>query len=244
MDKAVTRGQALEVIGRLTTDTKWEYLDGAQLQREVINLSRVEFARRFLSWLQNGAPVVGTQQTSLAGDSQPALTKWRTFLIGGVAKKALLQRVKAGFEVGSYAEDIMKKSAFTTLDKEEAIDTIVLTPADFGYTWMPTTTELFDPTRLREWSMQNAERLDGHVIELLPAEAGPHIRDQYRDQPNGEVLWIAMERIGGSDGRPSVFYVGRDDHGEQWLRTDWARPDGQWLLGDRIVFRLRKVTKD
>lgn len=175
---------------------------------------------------------------------EPGLTKWRTFLIGGVAKKALLKRVEAGFTVSDYARSLVNNRAFTTLGAEESIDTIVLTPKDFGYERMPTTTELLDPTRLAEWSAQNAERLDGHVVELLPAEAGPHIRDQYKDQPNGEVLWIAMERITDSYGGPSVFTVGRRDGGGQWLDARWARPGSQWRLGRRIVFRLRKVTQD
>lgn len=173
----------------------------------------------------------------------PAFAKWRTFLIGGGTKKALLKRVEAGSTVSDYAKLLVNNRAFTTLDKEERIDTIILTPADFGYEHSPTTTELLDPTRLAEWSAQNAERLDGHVVELLPAEAGPHIRDQYMDQPNGEVLWIAMKAITDSDGYPGVFGVGRRDDGEQWLGTGWADPVIQWGLGYRIVFRLRKVTQ-
>ena len=175
---------------------------------------------------------------------EPKFAKWRTFLIGGVAKKALLKRVEAGFTVSDYVKSLVNNRAFTTLDKEEEIDTIILTPADFGYERMPTTTELLDPTRLAEWSAQNAERLDGYVVELLPAEAGPHIRDQYKDQPNGEVLWIAVERIADSDGSPCVFFVERDSDGEQWLRARWAVPGSRWFLGHRIVFRLRKVTQD
>ncbi|HUQ29936.1 MAG TPA: hypothetical protein VM103_00220 [Candidatus Paceibacterota bacterium] len=170
--------------------------------------------------------------------------KWRTFLIGGVDKKSLLQRVKSGFSVSDWAQDLMKQKAFTTLEKEEEIDTIILTPRDFGYERNhPTTVELLDPVRLAKWSQENAERLDGHVVELLPAEAGLHIRNQYKDQPLGEVLWIAMERITDSDGDPCVFIVERFDGGEQWLNTYWTRPDAEWNLGNRIVFRLRKVTQ-
>lgn len=169
---------------------------------------------------------------------------WRTFLIGGVAPKKLLERVKAGFSVSEYAEYLMKQKAFTMLDAEEALDAIILTPKDFDYERMPTTTELFDPTRLAEWSRQNANRLpEGCVVELLPAEAGPHIRDQYKDQPKGEVLWMAMERIADSGGHPSVFGVERYDDGTRWLDVGDASPAGRWDLAVRIVFRLRKVTQ-
>lgn len=175
---------------------------------------------------------------------KPKFVKWWTFLIGGVAKKALLKRVEAGFTVSDYAKSLVNNRDFTTLDKEEEVDTIILTPADFGYERMPTTIELLDPTRLAEWSAQNAERLDGHVLELLPAEVGPHIRDQYKVQPNGEVLWIAMERITISDGYPGVFSVKRRSDGKQGLYARWMVPNSQWSLDYRIVFRLRKVTQD
>lgn len=173
---------------------------------------------------------------------KPKRTKWRSFLIGGVNHKTLLARVAANSKVSDWAKDIMKQKAFTTQETEENIDTIILTPADFGYEKMPTTTELFDPDRLLRWSMQNAAHLpEGCVVELLPVESGPHIRDQYKDQSKGEYLWIAMERITDSRGYPSVFCVERRDSREQWLNASWARPGNQWGFDARFVFRLRKV---
>lgn len=186
--------------------------------------------------IEGKEPVASTLTT------EEKFAKWRTFLIGGVNAKALLVRVQAGFTVSDWAKDLMKQNAFTTQDAEEEIDTIILTPADFGYERMPTTTELLDPARLAEWSKQNASRLpQGYAVDLLPAEAGPHIRDQYKDQPKGEVLWIAMERINVSVGCPLVFLVRRLDDGEQWLVGGHAYPASRWRLGGRIVFRLRKA---
>lgn len=171
--------------------------------------------------------------------------KWRTFLIGGMNAKALLARVQADFTVSDWAKYMMKQKVFTTLGAKEEIETIILTPADFGYERMPTTTELFDTTRLAEWSKQNAARLpQGYAVELLPAEAGPRIRDQYKDQPKGEVLRIAMERIIDSGGYPDVFFVERDGGGRQWLSGGTASPAFRWDLGFRVVFRLRKVAQD
>ncbi len=187
--------------------------------------------------------IEGKQPTIPTLATEEKFAKWRNFLIGGVAKKALLARVKSGFEVGTWAEDMMKQNAFTTQDAEEEIETIILAVSDFGYERMPTTAELLDPTRLAEWSKQNAQRLpEGYVVDLLPAEAGPHIRDQYKDQPKGEVLWMAMERIADSDGYPDVFDVVRGGGGKRWLDGGHANPAGQWSLGHRFVFRLRKVT--
>lgn len=166
---------------------------------------------------------------------------WRSFLIGGIAPKALLAQTQSGSAVSDSVKDMMKQKAFTTQVAEEEIETIILTPADFGYKRPPTTTELLDPVHLAGWNQKNACRIPlGYAVELLPAEAGPHIRNQYKDQPKGECLWVAMERITGSDGNPYVFRVGRDGDGEQWLIARWTNPDGQWGLGFRLVFRLRK----
>jgi hypothetical protein len=167
---------------------------------------------------------------------------WRSFHIGGMNVKALLATLKAhGFSVSDWAEDLMKQKAFTTESTEKVIDTIILTPSDFGYERNPTTVELLDPIRLAQWSHENVERLNGHVIGPLAAEAGPHIRDQYKDQPLGEVLFMAMECIIASGGSTDIFTVERHGSGEQWLDANWASPDGKWDLGSRFVFRLRKA---
>lgn len=186
--------------------------------------------------------IEGKEPTAPTLTTEERFAKWRKFLIGGVNSKALLARIQAGFTVTDSAKDVMKQKAFTTQDAEEEIETIILTPADFGYERQPTTTELLDPTRLAEWSKQNARRLpSGYVVELLPAEAGPHIRDQYKDQPKGELLWIATERIVDSGRALRVFTVKRNDGDERRLHAYWAGPESQWYFGNRIVFRLRKV---
>ena len=164
-------------------------------------------------------------------------------LIGGVQKDVLIEQIKAVRELGTYAERMMRHKLFTTLAEPEQTILIDLCPADLGFTDpnnLPTTTELFDPKRLAEWSAAN---LDGYVIALCPAEVGPHLAIQYKDQPKGEVLWVAMERIPGSGGSPSVFDVGRDGGGGRlWLGGGWAGPGDRWGLDDRFVFRLRKVS--
>ncbi len=162
---------------------------------------------------------------------------WKTIRIGGIEPPVLITRLDEKKELGDWARDMMKQKAFMTFAAEENADLIVLTPADLGFTAQPTTEELFDPKRLAVWSEQE---LDGYVLELCPEEVGPRLRDQYEDQPNGEVLWIAMNRITDSGGYPSVFYVKRIDHGQRWLNGDCANPGNRWRLVDRIVFRLRK----
>lgn len=175
----------------------------------------------------------------------PKFTAWRTFLIGGVDKKALQNPVEARFSFGKLTKDLMRQPAFMTLDKEKEIDTIILTPADLGYEGMPMTCQLLDPIRLAGWSQKYAHLLpEGYAVELLPAEAGPHICDQYKEQPSGEILRIAMRLIMGCYGVCRIFCIKRDGVGEQWLDAEQAHPGIQWDLDDRFVFRLRKVTQN
>lgn len=55
MSKKVSRGQALEVSGRIATQVKWDQIDGDELQARVISLSPEEFGRRFTAFLMAGA---------------------------------------------------------------------------------------------------------------------------------------------------------------------------------------------
>lgn len=89
-----------------------------------------------------------------------------------------------------------------------------------------------------KWS---AEHLSGYVIEICEAEDGPRLREQYLDQPDGEILWMAMERITGSDGHPYVFVVERGNDGVRWLGATLTYRDDRWPLDSRLVFRFRKL---
>jgi len=168
-----------------------------------------------------------------------SLGVWKTIQIGCMKPPALLKEAKTHCEeVTHWAADIMGQKAFTTLDQAEEAMLVILTPKDLGFTENPRTDAFMTKEFLAKWSEEN---LEGYVLELCPAEVGPQLRIQYEDQPNGEVLWIAMERITDSDGDPNVFNVERDDDGYRFLGGSYAGPVGFWPLGDRIVFRLRKV---
>lgn len=180
----------------------------------------------------------------------PRFTAFRKFFIGGVSKdtfEAFLERLKTTCSVGEYVENfVAKHPAFTMRGTKEEIDTIILTPVDFGYERMPTITELFDPARLAKWSKKNAHRLpEGCVVELLPAEAGPHIRHQYKNQPPITCLFVAMEPVTLEVSRePIIFRIGRHKDGERWIYTSPVFPEAKWYPTCSFVFRLRKVTQN
>ena len=56
--KAVSRDQSNEIGARVLRNTDWSQLDGNELQKGVIEMSEVEFGRRFALFLKNGANFV------------------------------------------------------------------------------------------------------------------------------------------------------------------------------------------
>lgn len=185
-------------------------------------------------------PIIEGKAAPFGGGLRGRFIRTMSIQIGGVSKDDLIAQLgTANREVSGYAESMMNHKLFTTLAEPEPIMLIDLCPADLGFTENPTTTELFDVKRLAAWSEAN---LDGYVLDLCPAETGPHLAIQYKDQPKGEVLWIAMDRIPDSDGDPGVFGVERRDDGELWLDFGWADLGDRWDLDHRIVFRLRKLS--
>jgi hypothetical protein len=157
--------------------------------------------------------------------------------IGGVPKAKLYERAKAVRAVSPYAKRIMKHEQFTTLPDPEAVLLIALTPEDLGFTDRPTIAEVLNNKRLADWSDAN---LPGWQVTLNPAEVGPHLAIQYTGQMEGEFLWVGMERIPGSGGRPYVFYLERNDEGGRSLDAHWTYPYALWRLEYLVALRLRK----
>lgn len=171
----------------------------------------------------------------------PEFARWRTFRIGGVTPKKLLIDVRSTSSVDGMAERLMKSEAFTTQGREEKIETIILTPANLDYEYILTTEKLLDSELLARWSLRNAHRLpEGYAVDLLPAEAGPHIRYQYEYQPEREILRIAMKPM-TLRSFSNLFAVRRGSDGVRVLGASWAGPATQWSLGVRFVYRLRKL---
>jgi hypothetical protein len=155
-----------------------------------------------------------------------------------VSKLDLIERVRAVRELGSYTESMIRHGAFETLLVEEETLLIDLSPEDLGFTENPTTADLFNTDRLAEWSAAN---FDGYVVELNHISTGPHVAIDYKNQPKGEVLWVASKSTSGSGGRSYVFRVVRSVGGSSWFHDDVAYLDYRWRLGSRVLFRLRKL---
>ncbi|GEM_PF-1710208 len=195
----------------------------------------------FVLALVNRGKQVGEQIVETAKQIvKRTLTPWKIIQVGDTTTEKLLETVeKTGREISPNARDLTTKPAFKIAEKPEQVNLVILTPRELGFTRNPRTDAFLTKEFCAKWSVEN---LQGQVIELCEPEDGPQLASQHPDQPNGEILWMAMERITDSDGNPDVFRVGRRGGGELWLGAGWARPGDEWNLDARIVFRFRTVT--
>lgn len=127
-----------------------------------------------------------------------------------------------GVRVHSYAESMLTSPNFRILEEREDAVLAEVSVASLG----------FDrPTRYDAICARAKE----FGLELSPAEAGPQLRLQYKEQPEGEWLIMGMEAIHGRDGTPFVFAVLRDDGG-LWIYVNGGGPDCVWSPDDCFVF--------
>ncbi len=124
--------------------------------------------------------------------------------------------------VSTYAAQILKSPDFKVLAENENIDLIEVSVRALG----------FEKLARYEDICKRAKELG---LELCPAEVGPQLRLQYKDQPMGEWLIVAMNAISGSDGNPKLFDVDRLDD-ELWLNGNDGRPDNEWNPENPFVF--------
>ncbi len=154
---------------------------------------------------------------------------WKTIKLGTGLKiaddfrKALKQ---SGCKIGDWGNDILGKPTFTASDTETEVDLAVVSVAELGFKDGATRKDIYN----------KAKELG---LELCPNEVGPQLRLQYKNQPTGEWLRIAMEPISDSCGDLSVFDVGHYVS-DLWLSGYYGHPDYFWFDGSRWVFALRK----
>jgi len=155
---------------------------------------------------------------------------WRTIKLGTGLKTAddFRKSLKAnGMNVGDRASDILEKPDFTSAVGETEVDLVRVTVAGLG----------FKQGARRDQIYERARELG---LELCPPEVGPQLRLQYKDQPIGEWLLIAMEPCTDSVGRLLVFHVEHDDNG-LWLDGNYGGPAHFWRPENPWVFvRPRK----
>jgi len=129
-----------------------------------------------------------------------------------------------GHKTYEYAQDMLNK--IEPLKQKEKIGLVSFSVKQLGFSNGATLQEIYN--KAKEFG-----------LELCPPQVGPELRLNYKDQPNGEWLRIAMEPISDRGGFLGLFGVDRFDSGS-WLGGGVGRLVGHWGGDCRFVFRFRK----
>ena len=192
---------------------KYGELNLGQVEAVVNKLGGMEGVKRFLSC------------ETVIQVAEHKFKTWKTIKLGTGLKTAddFRKTLKDnGFNISGWANDILRKPAFTVAAEETEVELVKVTVAELGF-------------KRGARHEQTYERAKEFGLELCPPEVGPQLRLQYQDQPNGEWILVAMEPIIVSGGDPELFNVGRSDSG-LWLSSYWSSPGIFWYADCRWVF--------
>lgn len=157
------------------------------------------------------APVAQTVSTSGRRASLVSLVHgaaaerpvWKTIALGTRDSAGALRQALAAARcgVGDLAGEILDRPAFAVSERRTELDLAILSVAGLG---------------IEEEAASLAEiygRAARLGYALCPAEVGPQLRLQYRDQPVGEFLRIAMEPVSTPSEDFAAFVVGNGGAG-------------------------------
>lgn len=200
---------------------KYNDLSFGQAEAVFNKLGGMEGVRDFLS----GKTIV----VKVPSDEKTSFNVWKTIKLGTLKNADEFRKAlkKDGFKIGDWGNDILGKPAFTVPSaEEEEVQLANVSVADLGFKNGANYGDI----------CAKAKELG---LELCPNEVGPQLRLQYKDQPKGEYLCIAMEPITDPGGRLHIFNVGHGD-GDLWLDCFSGNSVSFWGASFRFVFRLRK----
>ena len=145
---------------------------------------------------------------------------WRTITLGtykGVdAYRDALDL--AGIKIGNAADEILGRPAFPYTGMKTDVELALLSVADLGVETESSLSDLY-------------KRAKQVGLELCPAEVAPQLRLDYRNQPLGEALNIAMEPVAMHSGEPTILalvnfgtglaLIGSDGRSEFMVPRTW-----------------------
>jgi hypothetical protein len=174
----------------------------------------------------HATPLHGAQP-SAPHKAPAAIPTWRTITLGthtGVdAYRDALDA--AGIKVGVSADEILGRPAFAYTTMKLDMELAIVSVAELGLD--------------AEVSSQSAvyARAKRIGLELCPAEVGPRLRLDYRDQPLGEALDVAMEPVATYAGEPTILALVNFGSGLALIGSD-GRSDAMVPRTRRFVFAL------
>ena len=177
--------------------------------------------------LAQDAPIPGAQSSGLNVSKPTHLQIWRTITLGtykGVG--AYRDALDAGrIKIGVSADEILGRPAFPYAKMKTDVELAVLSAAELG-------------VESDESSLSDVyERARQAGLELCPAEVGPQLRLDYRNQPLGEALDIAMQPVATYSGEPTILTLANWGTGLMLIGRN-GRPQSTVNRISRFVFAL------
>ena len=175
-----------------------------------------------------------------------ALPVWKTVRLGGYAdvnalrealdstdcgagrQPPLVTRIANTGDIscrlGESAAEIIGRPAFRLSRERRDIPVVLVSVAQLGFAADAALTDIY-------------VRAQAHGLALCPAELAPYLRLQYRDQPLGEFLRVAMPPIATYAGEPTDLTVANGGSGLLLVGGD-ARGELIVPVATRFVFML------
>jgi hypothetical protein len=155
--------------------------------------------------------------------TKPVFNVWKKITIGtfGNIERIRESLKQAGHAVSNYASEGLDMILLSKNEKD--IDVVILSVSELGFKTGATYDDI-------------CKRAVELGLMLLPAEAGPKIRLDYTNQPNGERLRIAMNPYNGSDGYLRIFCLKRDDESGSLLYSGFFKQESIWFPESRFLF--------
>src|SRR5262249_21422867 len=177
--------------------------------------------------LAQDKPILGAQSSGLRVDKPAHFQIWRTITVrtykGADAYRDALD--SARIKVGVSADEILGRPAFPYARTKTDVKLAVLSAAELG-------------VESDESSLSDVyERAKQVGLELCPAEVGPQLRLDYRNQPLGEALDIAMEPVATYSGDPTILTLANWGTGLMLIGRD-GRSESTVNRISRFVFAL------
>lgn len=171
-------------------------------------------------------PWYGTQP-SAPHNAPAAIPIWRTITLGAhTGVEAYRDALDAaGIKVGVSADEILGRPAFAYATMTLQVELALISVAELG----------LDAEVASQSEVYALAKRIG--LELCPAEVGPRLRLDYRDQPLGEALDVAMEPVATYSGEPTILALVNFGSGLALIGSD-GRSDAMVPRTRRFVFAL------
>jgi hypothetical protein len=197
---------------------------------DIAALAAADSRKRHKSWLYFLIVTVGLAvfSTPVLAQQKREIQIWRTTTLGfhrGVdSYRDALDAAK--MKIGDAADEILGRPAFHYVKEKVEVELTLVSAAELGVETESPLSEVY-------------QRATQFGLTLCPPEVGPQLRLDYRNQPVGESLLIAMEPVKTYHGEPTILSLMNFGSGLALVGSD-GRPESIVSGYLRFVFALPK----